>query len=243
MERLGRGSSAVGGAAAGATAAGVGVLDTAGLVAEGGGGDGLRQGGVDAEGHPSKEAVSDAIAEESVLHHGVNTVGGGLLRKDGVVGVGGELLGVGVVGGEGLDGGDEVLVEEGLADVGSGDLVAEGAVGVEGGVVVDHQVDVGGTGGVVAGEDGLELGNTILIGGLDAAEPGLVDVGLVGGVTVTAGDDAGVDTGGVAVPHLKVDIGDRLASVDVDDLVVEDNVDTLLVLDDVAADRLARDVW
>lgn len=238
------GSSAVGGRATGTagTAARVGVGDTTLSVERSSGGDGLGLGGVDTEGHPGEEAVSDAVAEKSVLHDGVDAIGGSLLAQDRVVGVGGKLLGVGVVGGEGLDGRDKVLVEEGLADVGGGDNVAEGVVGVESSILVDHQVDVGGAGGVVAGEDGLELGDTVGVGLLDTAEPGLVDVGLVGGVTVAGGDDAGVDTGGVAVPHLEVDVGDGLASVNVDDLVVKDDVDTLLLLDDVAADILARDV-
>lgn len=231
------------GRAAAHTATAVLVLNATRLVEEGSRSDALGEGGVDAKGQPGEEAVADVVTEQGVLHHGVDAISLSLLAEDAVVGVGGELLGVGVVGGGQLDLGDEVLVEEGLADVAGVVVAAEGAVGVEGGVGVDHDVDVGGTAGVVAGEDGLELGDAVRVGLLDAAEPGVVDVGLVGAVAVSAGHDARVDTGGIAVPHLEVDVGDGLAGVDVNDLVVEDDVDTLLLLDEVAADIFTSDVY
>lgn len=109
-------------------------------------------------------------------------------------------------------------------------------------MVICHTVDVGGTAGVVAREDRLHIDNTVLVTGLDTAEPGGVDVGLIGGVTVTAGNDTGVDTGGVAVPEIGVDIGDGLAGVGVDQLDVYVEGDTLLVLDDVLTDEFAGDV-
>jgi hypothetical protein len=55
-------------------------------------------------------------------------------------------------------------------------------------------VDVGGTAGVVTGEDSLELDDTVVVGLLETTEEGSVDVGVVVGVPVSAGDDAGVDT-------------------------------------------------
>lgn len=100
-----------------------------------------------------------------------------------VIGVGGELLGVGGVGLVLFDGGDEVLVEEELADpVGvRGVDAAEGVVGEDLGFVgrVGEDVDVGSAAGVVAGEDGVELGDAVFVGFLDTAEEGFVEVALV----------------------------------------------------------------
>lgn len=236
------GSAAGAAGAAAHTAAGVGVGNTALSVKVGGRGDGLGQGRVDSEGQPGEEAVGHAVSEQGVLHDGVDSLSGNLFAQDGVLGVGGELLGVGVVGGEKLDLGDQVLVEEGLANVTSIVVHAQGLVGEQRGVGVNHDVDVGGTAGVVAREDGLELSNTIIVGQLDTTQPGVVDVGLVGAVTVAAGNNTGVDTGRIAVPHLEVDIRDRLASVDINDLVVKNDIETTLVLDDVLADILASNV-
>ena len=55
-------------------------------------------------------------------------------------------------------------------------------------------VDVRGTAGVVAREDGLELHDALLVAGLDTAQEGRVEVAGVGGVAVAAGLDTGVDT-------------------------------------------------
>lgn len=55
-------------------------------------------------------------------------------------------------------------------------------------------VDVDGTSGVVAGHDGVEGDDTIIIGEVDATEGGVAgSVGVVG-VTVTTGADTTVDT-------------------------------------------------
>lgn len=55
-------------------------------------------------------------------------------------------------------------------------------------------MDVGSTAGVVTGESGLEVNNTVGVTFLDTAEEGGVDVQCVGGVTVAAGDNSRVDT-------------------------------------------------
>lgn len=65
-------------------------------------------------------------------------------------------------------------------------------LGLVGGVGED--VDVGGAAGVVAGEDGLELGDTLLVGLLETTEEGCVEVGLVIGVAIAAGGNTRVDT-------------------------------------------------
>ena len=105
-----------------------------------------------------------------------------------------------------------------------------------------QDVDVRGAAGVVTGEQRLELGNAVGVSGLDASQPGGINVGRVGRVSVAAGVDARVDAGRVAVPDLQVQIRDGLAGVDVNDLVVEDDVDTLLLLDDVVVDEFSSNV-
>lgn len=81
-----------------------------------------------------------------------------------------------------------------------GGEVEDGAVGVGRGVEVDEDVDVWGAAGVVAGHEGLEKSDAVVVGLLDATEESGVEVGGVGGgVAVAAGGDAGVDAGGVAV--------------------------------------------
>lgn len=101
---------------------------------------------------------------------------------------------------------------------------------------MNHDVDVCGSAGVVAREDGLELGDAIRVGSLDSSKPGVVDVCVIRAIAVAARDDARVDTCGVAVPHLEVDVGDWVAGLNVDDLVVEDNTETLLFFHNVLAD-------
>lgn len=80
---------------------------------------------IDSESNPSKETVGDAVAEEGVLEKGVDSFGSGLLPQNAVLAVEGKLLGIGVVGLSGLDIADQVLVEEGLADVARADVIAE----------------------------------------------------------------------------------------------------------------------
>lgn len=123
-----------------------------------------------------------------------------------------------------------------------GDLIAQGSVGVHGGVGVDQDVDVGGTAGVVAGEEGLELCDTVRVRRPNSAQEGLVEVACVAAVAVSGSSDTRVHAGGVAVPHLEVDIGDGVTGLDIDDLVVNQRVDTLLGLADILADVLAADI-
>ena len=96
---------------------------------------------------------------------------------------------------------------------------------------------------VVAREDGLELGDAVGVGGLDAAQPGVVEVGQVARVAVAASDYAAVYAGRVAVPDLKVHVRDWVAGRYVNDLVVHQEGHAGLVFGDVLADVLAGDVW
>jgi hypothetical protein len=72
--------------------------------------------------------------------------------------------------------------------------------------------------GVVTGEDRGELDNAIIISGLETTEEGGVKVGGVAGVAVPFRDNAGVDTGGVAVPDVSCEVDDGEACRDVDEL-------------------------
>lgn len=107
--------------------------------------DSLDQCGVDTESNPAQETVLNSVAEQNVLNEGV--AGGSLLGQDTVLGVGGEILGVPNIGGSGLNLGDQVLIEEDLANVRSRS-VQEGTVGSGSSVKVNQCVDVGGATGV-----------------------------------------------------------------------------------------------
>jgi hypothetical protein len=95
----------------------------------------------------------------------------------------------------------------------------------------------------MAREDGLKLGDAVGVRGLDAAQPGVVEVGQVVRVAVAASDYAAVHAGRVAVPDFEIHIRDRVAGGYVDDLVVHQEGHAGLVFGDVLADVLAGDVW
>lgn len=145
----------------------------------------------------------------------------------------------------------------------------DGAVGAHDPVVVDLDVDVDGALDVEAGEDGLELGDAVLVGrplrssarGREsngdieayhsAQERGVVGVQVVadGGVELVQqlferrvraqAREAGVAAGGVAVPDVDEHVGQRLAAVDVHDADVEVQRHAGLALGHVLAERLA----
>ena len=119
------------------------------------------------------------------------------------------------------------MVEEKLSDVrdratGVGAVVKDAAVEIADNVCMCRAPSV------VSWECGGELSNSIRVGGGQAAEEGFIEVGLVGGVTVAAGDNSRVDAGGVAVPDIPGELWDRLAAVNFDELGVENEVDTSL---------------
>lgn len=94
----------------------------------------------------------------------------------------------------------------------------------------------------MAGDKSLESGNAFGIGSSNTAEESGVDIGAVRAVTVSRSDNAGVDTGGVAVPEVEVDVWNRLAGVDINDLDVDGHGHTLLRLGNVLTDEFTRDV-
>lgn len=197
---------------------------------------------VDADGDPGHDAVLDAVAEIGIVWEGVVVVVGALLG-DAVVLVVGACLGVGVVRRHGVDCVDQVFVEEELADV--DDIVGfEGLVGEDGTVQVGHQMDVGGSSGVVSWEEDVEETNTLVVDLCDTTLEGLVEVGSVGLVAITRSYYTSVDTSSIGGPGLEVKAGGNLAGLDIDVLVFNMDWDTLLILDDVGAVVLTSDiVW
>jgi hypothetical protein len=107
---------------------------------------------------------------------------------------------------------------------------------------VQRGVDGSLTTGVVAGNDGLVLSDTVDIGLDDSAQEGGIQVSKIVRVAVAGCCDARVDTRGVAVPEIHVDGWDGLASAGVDELDVEVERDTFLIFRDVATDQLTIDV-
>lgn len=99
-----------------------------------------------------------------------------------------------------------------------------------------------GAAGVVAREEGVEGGDALLVGGLQAAEEGLVEHRGVLRVAVAGVGCPGVDARGVAAEDLEVGADDGLAGLHVDDLEVVVHGDALLVVDEVLADVFTGDV-
>jgi len=92
---------------------------------------------------------------------------------------------------------------------------------------------------IVAWEDGLESNNAVGICGLDASQEGTVPSSIS---YISSDIDAGVDTGGVAIPDIDVDIWNAETGGDVDVLDFEVERDTDLAFGDILANVLAGDV-
>lgn len=91
-------------------------------------------------------------------------------------------------------------------------------------------------------EKGLKLCDAVDISLLDTAEPSPVEITPIGGVTIALSHNAGINAGRVTMPHLKVNIRDRLAGVDVNDLVVNQGGYTFLIFHQVATNPLSADI-
>ena len=182
------------GTARGATT--VAARDTATLVVVGGSLAvlGVVGRGVDEDGDVHEEAVVERVAETHVVDKRV-VVDGGLADADAILRVEGKALCVGRVGLQGLDLGDEVLIEEELADVRRRPAVRHvRVVRQESGAVSRHQVDVRRAARVVTGKEGVEFYDAVLVGQLDASAVSRIQAALA------PSRDAGVDAGGVASP-------------------------------------------
>lgn len=153
-----------------------------------------------------------------------------------VIGIGSDGDIVRVVRVSSLDLVNEVLVEEELTDV-SDVATGDGVVLQLGGTDVSNDVDVGGSAGVVTGEHGLELRDTVGVGLLNTTQEGLIEVRVIIAVTVHGALNAGVNAGGVAVPHIPVEILDGLAGLNVDELTIHDDRDTGFTVTDIRPDQ------
>ena len=90
------------------------------------------------------------------------------LRQDSILSVRGQWLGICIVGRSLLYLGNEILIEEQLANM-ADDSALECGVRKHGAVVVRQDVDVGGAAGVMTREQSRYLDNTFRVGGLDAS--------------------------------------------------------------------------
>ena len=107
-------------------------------------------GTVHADGDPGENAIGQVIAQKDILHERIDGIG--FLGENGILGVGGEILGISRIRGGLFDLGDEILVEEELADVGGfGGVEAGDGVVLEDGCLVDGMgEDWGGRDGIVS---------------------------------------------------------------------------------------------
>lgn len=182
----------------------------------------------------SNQSVGESVTNLADADDGAVTIGRGT-RVQAVFGVGGSVEGLEVVrvGAELVDLVEEILLEEELANVLN---LALGEAGTVGDVGLDRDVDVRGSGDVVAGEECQELNHALVVGDLDSAQEGIVVCRAIvasrhavverGRVGVDAGE-ARVGAGSVAVPDRQSRLGQRLASLDVNDTNVEVKVETL----------------
>jgi hypothetical protein len=104
-------------------------------------------------------------------------------------------------------------------------------------------VDVDSAASVVTGHDGVERDNTVFITVLDTTESGVVLGQGVVGVAVATSTNTTVDTGGVAVPGLDSDVGERPASGGVNELDIKGQGNTGLVVGDVLTNKLTRNPY
>jgi hypothetical protein len=160
-----------------ARAASIGVRFATSLVKSSGSRNLADQSGVDTEAIPSEDSFLNRITEKNVFGEGIGD--GGLLGQDEVVGIGREEHLVGSVGLELLNLRNKVVVEVHLADVGDVEI-NDGVVLADIGVKVDHEMDVGGTTLVVAGEDGLKLGGAVGVCRLVTTMEGGVEISGIG---------------------------------------------------------------
>jgi hypothetical protein len=95
------------------------------------------------------------------------------------------------------------------------------------------------TAGVVAGENGLVLGDAVDVGLDDSSQESVIEVGEVVAIAVAGTCDTCVHACRITMPKIHVDSRDRLARAGVDQLNVEVERYTLLTISDVATDKLS----
>jgi hypothetical protein len=94
----------------------------------------------------------------------------------------------------------------------------------------------------VTGEEGIERYNTIAVSGLNATEESSVDVRGIGSVAITLRNDARVDTSGIAVPDISIQIFNTLTGIDVDKLNIEDDWHARLSFLEVRSNQFTLDI-
>jgi hypothetical protein len=195
---------------------------------------------INTNGEPREDTAlgTNLVIQVDIVKHWVGETILSLETKDTIGRVESDVNCAGIVGISGLNLGDEVLIEEELTNVGYA-ATGDGAVGQEGSVHVANYVNMCGAAAVVTGEDGAEGSNTVLIRLLKAPQSRVVEIGSVVAVTVARILNAGVYTGGIAVPHVPVELRDGLARANVDELRVHIVEDTGLVVDNILAVELA----
>lgn len=151
---------------------------------------------INTESNPSKDSITDILSQQRILDNWITS--GSFLCEDRVIRIHRQFLSVGGVWRGEFNRRDQILVEEQLSDVGNISS-AISTVGIGSSVEVSKNVDVRCTAEVVPWEESGELSNTQGVRGLQTTKESSVDVGGVGRVSITRGDNAGVDPSGVAV--------------------------------------------
>lgn len=147
--------------------------------------------GVQTDLFPRKKAILDLVTKVEELWERI-VVGRSLKYAPHVVRVGNDGLRVGVVWVSSFDGSAQDLVPEELANLcDRAGLDQKGVVRKSGDVHVCEQMGVDGAAVVVAWEDGVESGDAVLVGRLDAAK--ICRVVATRGVVAGGGDTAVIE--------------------------------------------------
>ena len=132
----------------------------------------------------------------------------------------------------------ENFVPEKLTDVGYGSSL-DSVVCKDGNVGVGEKMGVCSTSIIMTWEDGIKGSDSVRIGSLNTSQEGRI-VTTIG--DISSDIDTTVDTSGVTVPDIDVDLGDGLACCDVDVLNLKMERDTDLPFSDVLADSFTENV-
>lgn len=193
---------------------------------------------IDTHSNPSENTILKLVTKQRILKDRVRVAILRLILNNVVIRVLRDRNIVRVVRIRSLNLGDQVLVKEQLSNM-RHMTTSNGVILERVRAHMRNDVHVRRATVVVTRENGLELRNTIGAGLLNTTEEGLVEVRSVVAVTVHAALHARVLTGGVAGPHIPVQVLDGLAGLDVDKLTVHNERDTRLAVADVRADELA----
>lgn len=193
---------------------------------------------IDTQSDPGKQTVLNSIAEVSIFKEGIGVGILSLILDDVIIGVLRDGNGASVVRVRGFNSSDKLLVKEQLPDM-RNVATGEGVVRQHMSICVGNDVNMGSATRVVTREQSLELSNTVRVGLLNTAQESLVQVGGIVAVAVHGALNSRVDTSGIAVPHIPVEVLDRLAGVDVNELAIENDRNSSLSIADIGTDQLS----